>query len=571
MPVAIKVPFLGHNVEQGTISQWLKKEGAKISANEAVVEIEADKAIIEIEAPAAGTLARITIPEGSLVKPDDILGYIAEPGETFTQTETSAPPEIESDLDIAAAPQDEAPTALPRIVVIGGGPGGYTAAIKAAQKGAHVTLIEKAKLGGTCLHTGCMPTKAYLAKAKILEQLAASQVFRGSQEVTLDMPQLIDFTNQAVGNLTNGVKALMKSNQIEVVGGRAHFLDLKKVHIQPDKGVSYEVEPDAVIIAAGSVPMEIPDVTVDGERIHNTDTIWKLDTVPPNLLVVGSGAVGVEFACIYNAMGATVTLVEMLDMAMPGLDREVADTLAKSLEKRGIILRTATAIKQTMVKGRKVHATLTHEGKKTVEKFDCVLVAGGRRPEINGLALDKAGIQTGHGAITVGPNMATNTPHVYAIGDIIGPPMLAHAAFHEADVAVANIFGNGMRVDYRKIPYCVYSFPEVGSVGLTEEQAQSKQPNCQTARFPFHANGKAMVCGETEGMVKLIYDEALGEILGVHIIGEHATELVANFATAISAELTIDEVAATIMAHPTLSEAMAETAQAALGHALHMP
>jgi dihydrolipoamide dehydrogenase len=199
-----------------------------------------------------------------------------------------------------------------------------------------------------------------------------------------------------------------------------------------------------------------------------------------------------------------------------------------------------------------------------------LLVAAGRRPETEGLGLENAGVATDRGAIEVGPDMRTSVDHIYAIGDVIGPPMLAHAAFHEADVAVDNIFEGGRRVDYRKIAYCVYSYPEVGSVGLTEEQARDAYPDCKITRFPFVANGKAMVCGETEGMVKIIFEDTLGELLGAHIIGEHATELIANFATAVSSELTIDEIAATVMAHPTLSEAMAEAAQAGVGHALHI-
>jgi dihydrolipoamide dehydrogenase len=318
------------------------------------------------------------------------------------------------------------------------------------------------------------------------------------------------------------------------------------------------------------VPSDIPGVAVDGSCIHNTDTIWTLDHVPARLLIAGSGAVGTEFACIYNALGASVKLVEVLDKAMPGLDREIADVLSVSLHKRGIDLMTATGILKAEISDGVVSATLGNGETESTESFDCLLVAAGRRPEIEGLDLKQAGIATDRGAIVVGPDMRTSADHTYAIGDVTGPPMLAHAAFHEADVAVDNIFGATRRVDYRKIAYCVYSYPEVGSVGLTEEQARDAYPDCKISRFPFKANGKAMVCGETEGMVKIIFEDTLGELLGAHIIGEHATELIANFATAVSSELTIDEIAATVMAHPTLSEAMAEAAQAGVGHALHI-
>jgi dihydrolipoamide dehydrogenase len=288
------------------------------------------------------------------------------------------------------------------------------------------------------------------------------------------------------------------------------------------------------------------------------------------MLIAGSGAVGTEFACIYNALGASVKLVEVLDTAMPGLDREIADVLSSSLKERGIEIETLTGILKAVISKGVVSATLANSKTESTEPFDCVLVAAGRRPEIEGLGLERAGVKTDRGAIVVGPDMRTNVDRIYAIGDVIGPPMLAHAAFHEADVAVDNIFGGDRRADYRKIAYCVYSYPEVGSVGWTEEQAMNAHPNCKITRFPFSANGKAMVCGETEGLVKIIFEDKLGELLGVHIIGEHATELIANFATAVSSELTIDEIASTVMAHPTLSEAMAEAAQAGIGHALHI-
>jgi dihydrolipoamide dehydrogenase len=570
MPFEIRVPYLGHNVEKASVIRWLKAEGQILKEKEVIVELEAEKAVMEIESPVEGTLAGIYTPEGSQVKPGDLMGIVAVAGDTDAIAEPLRE-QRDAPADKASGPPSVEVHETPkRIVIIGGGPGGYTAAIKAAQGGAAVTLVEKAKLGGTCLHTGCMPTKAYLSKAKILEQLCASKMFSGSEGVHLDIKKLMIAKDSAVGDLTNGLALLMKRYRIKVENGTATLSGPKKVSIQPQGEAPFEIEPDAVIIAAGSTPAGIPGVEVDGRRIHNTDTIWNLNSVPKRMLIAGSGAVGVEFACIYNALGAKVTLVEILEQAMPGLDREIAAELGKALKARGIDLLTATGIMQARKTDARVYATLGNGTAGKERAFDCLLIATGRRPEINGLGLETAGVATHRGAISVGPDMRTSAVDVYAIGDVIGPPMLAHAAFHEADVAVANIFGSSLRTDYRKIPYCVYSFPEVGSIGWTEEQARKQNPRGKTARFPFNANGKAMVCGETEGMVKLIFDDDLGEILGVHIIGEHATELIANFSTALSAELTIDEVAAAVMAHPTLSEALAEAARAALGRALHI-
>ncbi len=580
MPFEIKVPYLGHNVESATINQWLKSEGDEVTEGEALLELEADKAVLEVEAPDSGILAAILKPEGSSVHPEMVIGTIAEPGEKIEKpVDPGKTVTVTRDVDPPATTVESSATALAatgkvpeQVVVIGGGPGGYTAAIKAAQRGATVTLVEKAKLGGTCLHTGCMPTKAYLAKARIINQLAeAKDIFAGSTGVKVNLKKLMTFKDKAVTNLTNGVKSLMKSNKIEVIAGEASFKDPNTLKIKPQKGKAYEMETEAVIIAAGSVPIEIPGVKTDGKLIHNTDTIWGLGTVPKKLLIAGSGAVGVEFACIYNAMGSDVTIVEMLDDAIPGINRETAETLTRSLFKKGIKLLTSTAITGTKKRGTKISAVLKKGDSENSESFDCVLVACGRRPESSSLNLESAGVNTEKNAIAVGADLQTSRENIYAIGDIIGQPMLAHAAFYEAEVAIANIFGEPTRVDYSKIPYCIYSFPEVGSIGLTEDQAKEKVPAYKTAQFPFIANGKAMVCGEIEGLVKILYDEALGEILGVHIIGEHATELIATFATAMTGELTIDEMADTLMAHPTLSEAMGEAAQAALGRALHLP
>lgn len=572
MPVEIKVPYLGHNVESATVSQWLKNEGDDVKEGEVILELEADKAVLEVESPATGILSGVSAEEGSTVTPDAVLAYVAAPGESVETAKTTSKPESKAAEDSSSAPLAAAKQGPERIVVIGGGPGGYTAAIKAAQRGAKVTLIEKAKLGGTCLHTGCMPTKAYLAKTRVVEQLAdAADIFKKSDGVRIDLKKLMSFKDKAVGNLTNGVKSLMKSNGIEVVNGTAAFTGPKTLSISPEKGESYDLEADIFIIAAGSIPFEIPGVKIDGKLTHNTDTIWKLESVPERLLIAGSGAVGIEFACIYKALGSEVMVVEMLDVSMPGIGRDIADMLTKILKKKGIEIEISTAITKAEKNGKKVKATLKKGDSESVESYDAILVACGRRPETSALGLDKAGIKEEKGTVVVGADMKTSVDGIFAIGDVIGQPMLAHAAFHEAEVAVNNIFGTPAEADYSKIPYCVYSFPEVGSIGLTEDQAREKKIACKTAQFPFVANGKAMVCGETEGMVKIVYDETLGEILGVHIIGEHATELIANFATAINGELTVDEVASTLMAHPTLSEAMAEAAQAALGRALHLP
>lgn len=571
MAIEIKVPYLGHNVENATVSQWLKAEGEKVTEGEIILELEADKAVLEVESPATGTLAGISAQEGSTVNPGAVIGFIAEEGESVETAQVKelaeAPKTVSSNAPLAAAEQIPA-----RIVVVGGGPGGYTAAIKAAQRGASVTLVEKGKLGGTCLHTGCMPTKAYLAKAKVIEQLAeGGDVFSDTKSVKIDLKQLMKFKDKAVGNLTNGVKSLMKSNKIEVIEGRATFKGPKTLAIEPAKGKGHDLEADAVIIAAGSVPIDIPGVEVDGKRIHNTDTIWDLDRIPQKMLIAGSGAVGLEFGCIYNALGSKVKIVEMLDDAVPGIGRDVADILVKSLSKKGIDIQTSTAIVKTETKGKTIRATLSAGDSETIEEFDAVLIACGRRPQTSNLGLENAGIKTEKSAVEVGADLKTSLDGVYAIGDIIGQPMLAHVAFHEADVAVDNMFGGNSTVNYRNVPYCIYSFPEVGSVGLTEEVAKERAPGYKIAQFPFVANGKAMVCGETTGMVKIIFNEKLGEILGAHIVGEHATELIATFATAISGELTVDELADTILAHPTLSEAMGEAAQAALGRALHLP
>ena len=293
MPVEILVPYLGHNVKKAKLIEWLKAEGDAVEEEEIVAHLEAEKAVLEIQSPAAGVLAAIVVPEGTEVQVGDLMGYIAKAGESFEVPKTvpSAKKSPESAEVAIEESQQIADTHPQSIVVIGGGPGGYTAAIKAAQKGAKVTLIEKAKLGGTCLQTGCMPTKAYLAKAKILEQLSASDVFTGINGIGMDIKKLMDFTDKTIGNLTNGVGMLMKRYEINVVNGSASLLGIDKVSVQPIDGEAFEIRPDVLIIAAGSVPSDIPGIAVDGRRIHNTDTIWTLDHVPNRMLIAGSGAV----------------------------------------------------------------------------------------------------------------------------------------------------------------------------------------------------------------------------------------------------------------------------------------
>lgn len=451
------------------------------------------------------------------------------------------------------------------IIIIGGGPGGYVAAIRAAQLGAQVTLIEKDKLGGTCLNRGCVPTKALLRSAEIMTEIKNAGTFGISAEkVTLDFTAVMKRKEEVVKRLQMGVTFLMKKNKVRVVNGTGTFIDNRTVAVGSEK-----IKADAIVIATGSKPSGIPVRGVDEPGVITSDDALSLEQLPKSMVIIGGGVIGLEFAQILHRLGCKVTVVEMMPQLLPTEDEEIARVLEGILKKEGIDIytcATVTGVRTDAQKGKVVSFT-TKDGaqEKAGEK---VLLAVGRRPCTDGLGADKAGVAMDKGRIIVNEKMETHVPGIYAIGDVTGKIMLAHVAMEEGKVAVENVLGANRKMSYREIPRCIYTSPGVGGVGLTEAEAK-KKGNIKIGRFPLIASGKALILNETSGMVKIIADEKYGEILGVHIIGPEATELISEAVLAMSLEATFEEIAATIHAHPTLSESMMEAALAVGGKAIH--
>ena len=456
------------------------------------------------------------------------------------------------------------------VTVIGGGPGGYVAAIRAAQLGASVLLVEKDQLGGTCLNRGCIPTKAMLADAKLYHQVKASTVL-DAKNVRVNMEKLLERKGGVVKTLRSGVGLLVKNNGITLVTGRATFLDPRTVEVESDKGKE-QFKSSKTIIATGSVSAQLPSVAVDGKVILTSTEMLNLSTVPKDLIVIGGGYIGMEFACLFNGLGSNVTVIEMLPEILTTEDEEIARGLITILKKRGIQIHTETKVKEAKVKSGRAEVTVVNkEGKEEIFRAERTLMAVGRSPYTEGLQLEKANVGLNGKFIKVNEKMETTSPGIYAIGDVTGRQMLAHKASAEGVAAAENAAGKRATVDYSRIPNCIFTFPEIASIGLTEKQAKEKGIELIIGRFPFASNGRALATGGSEGLVKVIAEKGLGQVVGVHILGDHATDLIGGSALAVALEATTEELGKTVQAHPTLMEAVSEASLDAMREAIHLP
>lgn len=461
------------------------------------------------------------------------------------------------------------------VVVIGSGPGGYVAAVRAGHLGLKAAIVEKestGRLGGTCLLRGCIPTKAMLHSAEVLEELRHAKDFGiAAGEVSVDFAGVQKWKDKAVTKSASGVNYLMKQNGVDVYKGAGRLQDPNTVVIEQD-GSPQALKTRGVIVATGSVPKQLPFLPVDGKHVVTSDEILELERPPKSLVVLGAGAVGVEFASIFRDFGAEVTVVEMLDRLVPNEDREVSLEFEKLFRKRGVAARTATKLETARVAdGAVVCELATPNGSETLQA-EMVLVAIGRGPVTRDLGLQEVGVQlteTGH--IPVDATMSTNIEGIYAIGDIVPTPWLAHTASAEGIVAVDHIAGNNPTpINYDHTPYCTYSNPEVASVGLSEEEAKQRGYAIKTGKFPFSASGKARIMGQTQGFVKIISDKRYDEVLGVHIVGPRATDLIAEACVGLSLETTTEALANVVHAHPTLTEAVMEAAHGAMHRPIHL-
>lgn len=559
MAKEVVMPKLGLTMTEGTVEAWLKNEGDEVKEGEKLFSVSTDKLTNDIEATVSGKLLKILVPAGETVACLTPVAVIGAEGESYAAApaKTAAPAKAEEKSAEGGG-----------VLVIGGGPGGYVAAIRAAQLGAKVTLAERAEIGGTCLNRGCMPTKALLHSSEVYE-LATNSVDIGiiGRDVAVDWPR-VQATRQSVSDkLTGGVRALMRANKVTVVEGEAKFTGPKTVEVG-----GKTLNPDKIIIAVGSKPVmpPIPGLKECPACIDSTACL-KLDHIPESLVVIGGGVIGVELGSVYRRFGSKVSVLELQDRILPQMDGELAELAAAQLVAEGMDLRTGAKVTRvdTTTNGAAVHAEIG--GKDTVFEAEKVLVCVGRSPNLEGLGLDKAGIAVEGGFIKVDKRLETSVPGVFAVGDCSGHLMLAHAAMAMGEAAAENAMGGEAGFNEDMSPACAYVGPEIAGVGYTEERAKELGIEYIVGRFPTSANGRSLVSGCTGGLIKVLAGPKFGEILGVHILAPSATELIEEAALAIRLEATLDELTDTIHCHPTVAEALREAALAAQKRAIHIP
>jgi dihydrolipoamide dehydrogenase len=460
------------------------------------------------------------------------------------------------------------------IVIIGGGPGGYVAALRAAQLGGKVTLIEKEELGGTCLNWGCIPTKALLRGVEILENLRrASEFGLETGEVKINFLKLMARKDRAVKTIVSGVTNLLKTWGVEVIKGKAALLSPKEIEVVDKQGEKRQILAKKLILAPGSIPAELPFPGRNLAKVIDSNGALQLKSIPPSIIIIGAGPIGLEFGTIFAALGSKVTILEMMPQILPQEDEEIALALEKGLKKNSMQIHLnclVREIRENQEGAPEVRAILNNKEEKSFTG-EYVLIAGGRQPNLEGLAVERAGVKLGPKGIEVNEKMETNIPGIYAVGDVTGRILLAHFAMAQGVVAAENALGRASVLDARVVPRCIYTIPEVAAVGLTEKEAQKAGYDLKIGRFPFAANGKATAMGERNGFVKVIAEKKYGEILGLHIFGPQATDLIGEAILAMRLEATAQDIAHTIHPHPTLSEALMEAALDTDGEARHLP
>jgi dihydrolipoamide dehydrogenase len=460
------------------------------------------------------------------------------------------------------------------LAVVGAGPGGYVASVRAAQLGMRVAIVERDRLGGTCLNWGCIPTKALLQSSQVLSLMRRAGEFGiYADNLRADFNVAVKRSREKAERLSKGIEFLMRKNKVTVLPGEARFISVKELEITGGDGkTSGTIRAERILLATGSRPRLLPGVTIDGKVVLTSTEAMLLNRAPASMIIIGAGAIGVEFADIYHAYGTAVTLVELLPTILPYEDEEITALLHRALTKKGMKILTSTRVERVTVEAGQAKVKVSSNGKSQELLGETVLVAVGRMPNSEVGGLKELGVAMKNGYVAVNEWMESSVPGIYAIGDLVGAPLLAHKASHDGIVAVEKMakLDDVTPMDPRRIPSCTYCHPQVASIGLTEAKAKAKGYTIRVGRFPFSASGMAITLGETEGMVKVIADATHGEILGVHIIGAHATELIAEAGLAITLEATPEEIARSIHAHPTLSEAMGEAALAAIGRALHV-
>ncbi|MCY4570811.1 MAG: dihydrolipoyl dehydrogenase [Candidatus Poribacteria bacterium] len=452
--------------------------------------------------------------------------------------------------------------------IVGGGPGGYVAAIKAAQLGGTVCLIEKGEWGGTCLNRGCIPTKTLFAVANLATQVQEASAFgvNINGEAAIDYPQVLTHKTSVIQQLTGGIAQLLKANGVDTLNGTATLTDRNTIVVSKPDGTTAQLNAKNIIIATGSEPAEPPIFEIDESHVLTTTGILDLTELPESLLIVGGGVSGCEFASIFNALGCRVTVLELLPTILATEDIQVIRHIQLFMKRKGITIHTGAKLTHVKKSDAGVTAVLESGEELSAQKM---LVSIGRRYNTDGIGLEKVGVRTENGKIIVDAQMQTNVAGIYAVGDVASRYLLAHVASAEGKVAAQNCLGDSVEMDYQVIPWCVFTLPEIGHVGMTEKEATDEGYEVKIGRFPYAANGKALGLRETDGFVKTVSDADSGDILGVHIVGTHASTLIHEAAVAIRMGATTMDIASTVHAHPTLAEMVMESAEAAYDRAIH--
>jgi len=607
MPADITMPQLSDTMTEGTVVKWYKKEGDKIKAGEKIADVETDKAVMEMEAFDSGTLASILVQEGGKVPVGATLAVIATGSEKVEDVKKgagSAAPAPKAAAPAAAPAAEEkpaapvkaeakpapaatkpaaapAPVAPPAkkgsynfdIIVIGGGPAGYAAAIRAGQLKKRVLCVEKENLGGTCLNWGCIPTKALLEDGAFVRKMREEAGHRGItfDNFKVDFAKPIARSRGIADKLSKGIAHLFRKYEVKSEFGTGKIVSPNTVEVTGKDGKK-NVTAEHIVIATGARTKPLPGVEFDGKTINTSREAMTLPKQPKRLAIIGAGAIGCEFADFYSAMGTEVEIIEMMDHLLPIEDEDCSILLERLYAKRGIKLHLKSKTDKVEKSDKGVKLTVTGPGETKTIEADVVLVAVGVMGNVEGIADDKLGLEIFKNSIKTEPGTyKTNLPNVWACGDVIGPPWLAHVAHHEAVQCIDRIVGLHVDpIDYKFIPGCTYTHPQVASMGFTEKKAREARYEIKIGKFPLMASGRALASGETDGFVKLIFEKKYGELLGVHMIGENVTELLAELVLARKLEATEMEILEAMHPHPTISEAVMEAAGAADGRAIHI-
>jgi len=589
----VKVPDIG-GYDDVPVIEVLVAVGDTIAKDQSLVTLESDKATMEVPASAAGVITELRVKVGDTLSEGSVVAVIeAEAegaGDAPAADATASARERKED---APAQKNDAPGSKPpvarshrapaepeavkaapssgrqadvecRIVVLGSGPGGYTAAFRAADLGLDTVLIERyATLGGVCLNVGCIPSKALLHAAEVIDQAShASDYGVDFGAPTIDLDKLRGYKEKVVGQLTKGLSGMAKQRKVRVVTGEGLFVSPNEIEVTGSDGKTQLVRFEQCIIAAGSQALKLPGFPWDDPRIMDSTDALELAETPKKLLVVGGGIIGLEMATVYHALGSEVTVVELADQLMPGADKDLVKPLADRLKKQGVSAHLKTKVVEAKPGQDGIDVTFEGESIPATKTFDRVLVAVGRTPNGGKIAADKAGVRVSErGFIAVDAQMRTNVPHIFAIGDLVGQPMLAHKATHEGKLAAEVAAGEKKEWVARVIPSVAYTDPEIAWVGITETEAKAKGLKVGVGKFPWAASGRAIGIGRTEGFTKLIFDETTHRIVGAGIVGVHAGDLIAEAALAIEMGAEVADIGHTIHPHPTLSESVAMAAE----------